>query len=153
MEKFLTFLADNYIWFLVGAAILLLTLIGFIVDSKKKKTQGESYGGESSAEESFFETPAPETIVEQPQNDFKAVSNEVIEEMPQESQLNTNETSFESIDLFSEAPASPMPPEPEVTFDATNAINDEPIISTPEAPVETQKPIETIEPTDNNNFN
>lgn len=37
MEGILSFLSDNYIWFMIGAGVLLLALIGFLVDSKKKK--------------------------------------------------------------------------------------------------------------------
>lgn len=41
MENILEFLENNYIWFLVAAAILLLALIGFIVDSKRKQKKME----------------------------------------------------------------------------------------------------------------
>ena len=37
MDKVLSFLADNYKWFMLAAVVLLFALIGFIVDGKKKK--------------------------------------------------------------------------------------------------------------------
>ena len=37
MESVMNFLADNYIWFFVAAGVLLFALIGFIIDSKRKK--------------------------------------------------------------------------------------------------------------------
>ena len=37
MDTVLNFLADHYLWFMIGAGFLLLALIGFIVDGKKKK--------------------------------------------------------------------------------------------------------------------
>lgn len=41
MEEVLSFLADNYKWFMIGAAVLLFALIGFIVDGRKKKKNEE----------------------------------------------------------------------------------------------------------------
>lgn len=37
MENILNFLADNYLYFMIGAVVLLFALIGFAVDGKKKK--------------------------------------------------------------------------------------------------------------------
>ncbi len=39
MDSILNFLADNYIWFMCGAGVLLLALIGLIVDGKKHKNK------------------------------------------------------------------------------------------------------------------
>ncbi len=39
METVLNFLADNYLWFMIGAGILLLALLGFIFDGRKKKKE------------------------------------------------------------------------------------------------------------------
>ena len=36
MENVLSFLADNYLYFMIGAVVLLFALIGFAVDGKKK---------------------------------------------------------------------------------------------------------------------
>ena len=48
MDKVLTFLADNYLIFMIVAVILLFALIGFIVDGKKKKQkEGEVVPGAS----------------------------------------------------------------------------------------------------------
>ena len=41
MDSILSFLADNYKWFMLAAVILLFALIGFIVDGKKKKKNEE----------------------------------------------------------------------------------------------------------------
>lgn len=43
MEKFISFLVTNYVWFLVGAIILVFALIGYLVDTntKKKIANGE----------------------------------------------------------------------------------------------------------------
>lgn len=37
MENVLSFLADNYLYFMIGAVVLLFALIGFAVDGKKRK--------------------------------------------------------------------------------------------------------------------
>jgi len=37
VTKFVEFLVNNYIWFLVGAIILIFALIGYLVDTKNKK--------------------------------------------------------------------------------------------------------------------
>ncbi len=39
MDKVLDFLANNYIYFLIAAGVLVLALIGFIFDSKKKNKE------------------------------------------------------------------------------------------------------------------
>lgn len=41
MDSILSFLADNYKYFMIAAVVLLLALIGFIVDGKKKKKNEE----------------------------------------------------------------------------------------------------------------
>lgn len=37
MDTLLNFLADHYLWFMIGAGFLLLALIGFMADGRKKK--------------------------------------------------------------------------------------------------------------------
>ena len=37
MENILSFLADNYLYFMIGAVVLLFALIGFAVDGRMKK--------------------------------------------------------------------------------------------------------------------
>lgn len=39
MENFLTFLSNNYIYFLIAAGVLFFALIGFLFDLKKKKEE------------------------------------------------------------------------------------------------------------------
>lgn len=41
MDSILSFLADNYKYFMIAAVVLLFALIGFIVDGKKKKKSEE----------------------------------------------------------------------------------------------------------------
>lgn len=38
MEKFVNFVANNYVWFLTITIILIFALIGYIYDSKKNKS-------------------------------------------------------------------------------------------------------------------
>ncbi len=42
MDSILNFLSNNYKWFLIAAGVLVLALIGFIADSKKKKKAQEN---------------------------------------------------------------------------------------------------------------
>lgn len=42
MDSILDFLANNYLWFMISGAVLLIALIGFVVDGKKKKKVIES---------------------------------------------------------------------------------------------------------------
>ena len=41
LEQISIFLANNYIWFIIGAVLFLFALIGYIFDAKKKKTIAE----------------------------------------------------------------------------------------------------------------
>lgn len=38
MDKFITFVSDNYIWFLLITIFLIFALIGYIYDDKRSKT-------------------------------------------------------------------------------------------------------------------
>ncbi len=38
MDKFITFVSDNYIWFLLITIFLIFSLIGYIYDNKRSKT-------------------------------------------------------------------------------------------------------------------
>lgn len=38
MDKFITFVSDNYIWFLVITIFLIFALIGYMYDNKRSKT-------------------------------------------------------------------------------------------------------------------
>ena len=38
MDKFITFISDNYIWFLLITIFLIFALIGYIYDNKRSKT-------------------------------------------------------------------------------------------------------------------
>ena len=61
MDKVLDFLANNYIYFLIGAGVLFFALIGFIVDLKKKNKLEEGNG--EVAPEVPIDTQVPVTPV------------------------------------------------------------------------------------------
>ena len=108
MDSILNFLADNYIWFLIGGAVLLVALIGFLVDGKKHKK------GESNTQET---TNAPlETNTNQiPTNQESNVVNNEVQE-PMVVSENEQVQDFGSV-------------EPTLTFDTpANEVN-EPVIS------------------------
>lgn len=50
METILNFLVDNYLWFLIISLILIFGLIGYIVDSREKKTPKLHFGEETESE-------------------------------------------------------------------------------------------------------
>lgn len=66
MESVMNFLADNYIYFFVAAGILLFALIGFLIDSKRKK--GKDFKGEAISNTTLntnmevADTPQMETV-------------------------------------------------------------------------------------------
>ena len=66
MESVMNFLADNYIWFFVAAALLSFALIGFIIESRKK--QKNEFKGESIEEKSTnVEVPVSNSVVTETQ--------------------------------------------------------------------------------------
>lgn len=44
MDKFLVFLSNNYVYFLIASGVLAFALIGFLFDIKKKKDEEKSVG-------------------------------------------------------------------------------------------------------------
>ena len=69
MESVINFLADYYIWFFVAAGVLAFALIGFIIDSKRKKKndfKGESINSTATPDSVSTENvpPVSETPVE-----------------------------------------------------------------------------------------
>ena len=78
MEKFLEFLSNNYLYFLIAAGVLFFALIGFIVDLKKKN-KAESEGQVEETPTTVESAPiVEETVVPE-------VPNEVLNEAPVES--------------------------------------------------------------------
>lgn len=107
MDSILNFLADNYIWFMIGGVVLLFALIGFVIDDKKKnKNENQS-----------VETPVTNT----------ATVNQV--PLNQESNVVSNETPAPTVMPSEEGVQDFTPSEPTLTFDTpANEVN-EPVIS------------------------
>ena len=151
MESVMNFLADNYIWFFVAAGVLLFALIGFIIDSKRKKKtefKGESIkedipaqvdgdtvnvGGEAVLGDNLESAPINDTLV--------AAEPEA---------LNVNEPKEETVEFndipFNEATLNQnIQNEPE-TLDAEPALvgEDLNLKEVPEAPVETLNNVENL---------
>ena len=63
MNSFLTFLSNNYLYFLIAAGVLFFALLGFLVDLFKNKKEG------SSLDNAIEETPIPDIAsIEENQN-------------------------------------------------------------------------------------
>lgn len=98
MELILDFLVDNYLWFLIISLILVFGLIGYLVDTKEKKTPEMNLGNEENLNEAssvsvnnetveaplenssqIVETPVLNTVsnVEGETQNFEAVSNNI----------------------------------------------------------------------------
>lgn len=100
MSNILDFLENNYIWFLVAAAVLLFALVGFIVDSKRKqkKMEGNFENTPDNNMNSMNEIPsvplegnAPaEAPVEQPVTEEVKAPFEPVTESPEVLDLNVN---------------------------------------------------------------
>lgn len=65
MDNVLNFLADNYIWFMVGGVVLLIALIGFIVDGKKKKKEEDSNLTNNNITDANAQVPVQDTNINQ----------------------------------------------------------------------------------------
>ena len=147
MEKILNFLSVNYIWFFVGAAVLIFALIGFLVQSKKRKKDSEFKG--ESVPESQPTNPVSEQPVQEPAMETVEINEPVmpINDVPIEEPANTEKIEFLSnISDIPQAPTEPsideiepihdmnptQPVEPINNFNEipkdTNNIYDEPII-------------------------
>ena len=134
MENFLTFLSNNYIYFLIAAGVLFFALIGFLFDLKKSKE------GKENSEVIPDVTTIPEDI------NLDAVVSE---------NVNINNQNSE-VEEFN--PAPPMPQED--VFQST-PVNNEPLevnntpvytetVQSQEIPVQTQEPIQNIETANSN---
>ena len=145
MDGLLDFLANNYVYFMVGAILLLFALIGFIFGGKRKQKKEESLQGAAPAANTVMPDPAPavtpettvETVQEQPtleqaeaptlNFDAQAPAEPAsIFDMPQE---NVEPTIAEPINVSSETTIG----EP-ISMDEPIAV--EPVVETVEAVVE-----------------
>lgn len=123
MEKFLDFLASNYIYFLIAAGVLFFALIGFIVDLRKKNKSEEEEG-----------SVTPEvTVPEQPIQENVEISDVPVNPVPT---VPTEEF-------------NPAPPMPEFELDPTpvmpTEVNVAPVETEPEAKPEQEQPKIEIE--------
>lgn len=107
MDSILNFLADNYIWFMIGGVVLLFALIGFIIDGKKKNKD----------ENKSVETPV--------------TNNEITNQVPlnQETNVVSNETPVPTAMPNEEGMQDFTPSEPTLTFDTPANVASEPVIS------------------------
>lgn len=147
MENILDFLSKNYIWFFVGAVILIFALIGFIVQGKKNNKKKEFKGESIPNEEAVANSGSMEI------NDIP------VEQSPLETEP-TQEQSSEKIEFYSEAPTMPpieeAKPEPITepvhdlnNFETVPTFEPEPISEpTVETPI-TSEPIVSSEQTPN----
>ena len=103
MEAILNFLADNYKWFMIGAVVLLVALIGFIVDGKKKKNKNEEL---------------PENTATINQVDAVSQSQNVVPTQEVEQSLVFEQPSLNDNDTMSELKESGV--EPSLTFENNN---------------------------------
>ena len=112
MSGFLTFLSNNYIYFLIAAGVLAFALVGFLVDIKKKK--------DAEAAENFSNSASIPNV---------AVPNEIpnVAEENVPVGIPSNEASFN--------PAPPMPEQP-VDIPNDNSVNEMPVDNSMNQPVE-----------------
>lgn len=89
MESVMNFLAENYIWFFVAAGVLCFALIGFILDSRKKKNN--EVEEVAPLNQNAFE----ETISNEPAQNIETSESNESNEMPVEKDesINMNEPS------------------------------------------------------------
>lgn len=96
MDSVMNFLADNYIWFFVASGVLLFALIGFIIDSKKKKKN--EFKGES-IEENKTEVPT-EVVSEITSEQVNSLNNvETVSSIEPEPSINEAENTLEINDI------------------------------------------------------
>lgn len=114
MDKVLNFLADNYILLMVIGVVLLIALIGFVVEGKKKKKDEGTIDNSQSTPVNNVNTLNTDTNVVNNENTVNTDVN-----------LNTNETKVEPTLDF----GTPNTNQTEVTQDnnVNNGLNAEPV--------------------------
>ena len=127
MESVMNFLAEYYIWFFVAAGVLLFALIGFLIDSKKKK--GQEFKGEAIETPSVAPTPVVETPVMQT---TEVNTTPVMETAPVMPKVEA------SVQMPTARPETVAPTSVQETpaMDRTMEINDIPLAVTEEAHIE-----------------
>lgn len=162
MDVILDFIVEYYIWILVISIFLILVLIGYIADQKRKlKKIREEKNNEGQVQTPDVSTPIPEpvNIVEQPINEGVAP---IVEQTPIETTINevVNTPSFESvkeeepgqnevIDSSLFAPIGDVSiPEESAIFSETPVpeIINEPVFNTIEPDVTTEPTVDSVQP-------
>ena len=118
MENVMNFLAENYIYFFVAAGILLFALLGFLVDSKKKKDKefkGEEVKPGETAIAQTLSTPLDNSSLANPDN-LNAL----------EEDLNSNLQNIAEVNTINQTPA----------IEQTMEINDIPMVMPEEVVIE-----------------
>ena len=118
MENVMNFLAENYIYFFVAAGILLFALLGFLVDSKKKKDKefkGEEVKPGETAIAQTLSTPLDNSSLANPDN-LNAL----------EEDLNSNLQNIAEVNTINQTPA----------IEQTMEINDIPMVMPEEVIIE-----------------
>ncbi len=159
MDKLLNFLADNYVYFMIGAVILLFALIGFFVDGKRKKKKAmeaetQNVGMQSVASQPTNEVPTnvnvePNAFVNtpvQPQEEKLVIEepslNRTTNLEEEINQINNQEPSLNFATPTNESVPVQAPSEP--VIDVAPASNPESIFDAPAvvpAPSPVQEPI------------
>ena len=135
MESVMNFLADNYIYFFIAAGLLLFALIGFLIDSKKKK--GKEFKGEAVSNMAPFENvTAP---VETPMSSVNASAVEAPVAPVVNETLSTEPVVNTEVMQNVEVPTEPVMQETPMV-EQTMEINDIPLAMNEEAIIE-EKPV------------
>ena len=142
MYSILDFLADNYIYFMIGAGILIIALIGFLIDGKKKQKKEEVTGVPT------MQSINVQNVVESsvaPVQTEQSTAQVVNEELGAEPTLTfdepTNQVEPESIFNIPEASQEPTIGEP-ITMPAPEIVN-EPVVQPIVEPVNIAQPVQT----------
>ncbi len=119
-ETIMNFLADNYKWFMIGAGVLLLALIGFIVGGKKKKDSPDTGIAMNQTDFNQMGTMQQATTTAQPAPQFiqnpapvQQAAPVVAQTTPQEPVAPVQAAAPESDTIFTGAPTNTSEPEEE----------------------------------------
>lgn len=129
MDTILSFLADNYKWFMIGSAVLLLALIGFIVDGKRKKK--EEIANMQPVNEMPQGSFAQNTMMGMENNNVQNNMNQVGID---QNQVNPNDT------IFTSAPVNNTTQEEKLVIEAPQSVLSEAPVMTSESNVAEQVP-------------
>lgn len=138
MESVMVFLSENYLYFFIAAIVLCFALIGFLIDSSRKKKN--EFKGESIVEE---KTPEAPVVAEEPiasAEVTEVASLDAVEEIAPVSEVEQTIT-YEPV--IESTPVAEAPTEPVVSNDLDNTmeINDIPMNETPVVETFAQAPV------------